>query len=199
MPLQTKLVLSSKELALIRNSDWFLTKKDITEKVYCLLNEMIPEIEHWILEKANKNYQFKTQPPKIYRGENYNGLPYVTLDFPRWFTGEDIFAVRTMFWWGNFFSITLHLAGKYRAALIESLKSSRPALSDFFICVHEEQWHHHFETNNYIPVYEMSGPELDALMQKTFIKIALKFDLSKVENIDDHLLEGYKKTGRLLT
>ena len=49
--------------------------------------------------------------PKIAKGENYLQLPYVLLDYPRCFDKENIFAIRTMFWWGNFFSITLHLSG----------------------------------------------------------------------------------------
>ena len=32
--------------------------------------------------------------PKISKGENYKGLPYVMLDYPRCFGKTDIFAIR---------------------------------------------------------------------------------------------------------
>jgi hypothetical protein len=55
---------------------------------------------------------------KISRGENYQLLPYIILDYPSYFSRNNIFAVRTMFWWGNFFSITLHLSGDHKINLL---------------------------------------------------------------------------------
>ena len=52
--------------------------------------------------------------PKISKGENYRGLPYVMLDYPRLFGREEVLAIRTFFWWGHGFSVTLHLKGGYR-------------------------------------------------------------------------------------
>ena len=66
--------------------------------------------------------------PKISKGENYKGLPWLVLDYPRYFNKEDIFAIRTLFWWGNFFSITLHISGKYKMRyekkIIDSFESA---------------------------------------------------------------------------
>ena len=36
------------------------------------------------------------------------------LDYPALFKKDEIFALRTMFWWGNFMSITLLLSGGYK-------------------------------------------------------------------------------------
>ena len=51
--------------------------------------------------------------PKISKGEKYKGLPWVMLDYPRIFGKEDIMAIGTRFWWGHYFSVTLHLKGGY--------------------------------------------------------------------------------------
>ena len=59
--------------------------------------------------------------PKISKGENYNGLPYVMFDYPRFFTKENVFAVRTFFWWANYFSVTLHLKGEYKEMFAETI------------------------------------------------------------------------------
>ena len=75
------------------------------------------KLRELVQENVNRGFNLPEevliQSPKISRGENYNGLPYVMLDYPRCFGKEDVFAMRTMFWWGNFFSITWHLKGKY--------------------------------------------------------------------------------------
>ena len=61
--------------------------------------------------------------PKITRGENYQLLPYVILDYPRCFQKEQVFAIRTMFWWGKGISITLHVSGNVaRMAALADLR-----------------------------------------------------------------------------
>ena len=58
---------------------------------------------------------------KISKGENM-GLPWVMLDYPRLFGQEDVLAIRTMFWWGHCFSVTLHLKGRYYGAYLPLLR-----------------------------------------------------------------------------
>ena len=53
---------------------------------------------------------------KISRGENYRGLPYLILDYPAYFSQKDIFAFRTMFWWGHFFQCRTTSTGDIFAA-----------------------------------------------------------------------------------
>ena len=66
----------------------------------------------------------KTSTPKISKGENYKDLPYVMLDYPRCFQKEKTIAIRTFFWWGNFFSINLQLSGEYKEQALPSLQSN---------------------------------------------------------------------------
>jgi len=112
--------LSAFEKQLVTDAGWILTKNKIIQKVLVLFGE---------LNKAWLNNSILWQlpaalteiPAKISRGENYEGLPYVMLDYPRCFGKEDVCAVRTFFWWGNFFSITLHLKGKYKLQIEQSI------------------------------------------------------------------------------
>lgn len=54
-------------------------------------------------------------PPKVSKGENYKGLPYLVLDYPRAFGKTDMLAFRVLFWWGHFVSASLYLSGTYLA------------------------------------------------------------------------------------
>src|SRR5688572_33083820 len=109
---QTKIHLLPAEMEMVSTPEIILTKNAILQKIKSFLeNVQIKQLE--ILE----DYASRLPPeilrnsPKISRGENYKGLPWLVLDNPRHFQHNNIFAVRTMFWWGNFFSITLHLSG----------------------------------------------------------------------------------------
>ncbi len=162
---KAKIQLSAKEAELVVNADWILTKNGILQKVKYLLEE-VQSREQDLLQTDPSRFPVEiTQiPPKISRGENYKGLPWLVLDYPRYFGKEDQFAIRSMFWWGNFFSITLHLAGRYKkmyeAQLADCFTSLKTDL--FFIGTSNEQWEHHFESSNYLPLTGMGEGEFIA-------------------------------------
>jgi hypothetical protein len=191
-----KLTLSSGELALAMDKNIILTKKIIIEKAYNLFSEMA--------KAANIIFAKNLQPfdtilkaiPKIYKAENYNSFPYVLMDYPSTFEKENIFTVRTMFWWGNFMSITLHLSGEYKTVFEKKILDNREV--DFYICVNENQWQHHFEADNYKPFSTLSVAEIEIIQQRKFIKIALKYELHHWNMMQQILPEGYKKINELL-
>ena len=183
----TKLTLSTEEQLLVNNSNWILTKRTIIEKVVLLLGELQSGMKPLITgHKKLLPSAIIASEPKISKGESYRLLPYVLLDYPRCFDKEDIFAVRTMFWWGNFFSITLHLSGIYKnefvAAIVKNLDQLQQG--EYYICINEDQWQHHFEPDNYFPAKEKTTEELkDILLQRPFTKIACKFSLTQWNEI----------------
>jgi hypothetical protein len=168
-----KISLSAKELQLVTNAYWILTKNHIIEKVKSLLASLQQQQQALLKKNAfTLPKEAAKSSPKISKGENYKGLPYLVLDYPRYFDKENIFAIRTMFWWGNFFSCTLHLSGRYKKDAVAKLISSRSALikNDFFICVSDNQWEHHFENDNYAGINSISKKGFEKMiMEKSFI------------------------------
>ena len=198
----TKITLSDKELSLVTNADWILTKQVIIGKVYQMFSEIIPGIKSMLLhEQALLPAEVISSVPKIYKGENYLQLPYVMLDYPRCFNRENIFAVRTMFWWANFFSITLHVSGDYVNTVKGKLLKNKGLISsDFYIGVNENQWEHHFEENNFLPYQQLDkAQQIKLFEQNDFIKLALKFDLQQWNRIPALLHDGYKKMAALIS
>jgi hypothetical protein len=197
----SKLMLSDEELQLVNNSGWILTKRVIMDKVNHLFGALSASQQAVIKKEGNWLPPPVVQSsPKISKGENYLQLPYLLLDYPRCFGTADIFAVRTMFWWGNFFSVTLHVSGSYKQMfgkkIIENLRSPVP---DIFICTHEEQWHHHFEADNYVHVQQLSQNELrDIILKKQFVKLAQKFSLQQWREVPLLLNESFKEMIDLL-
>jgi hypothetical protein len=193
---KTKIMLSEQEQQVVNDSSWILTKQAVIQKVYYLFNEQVNIIGK-IFSGIQLNYPGKTVSviPKISKGENYQGLPYVMLDYPSVFDKENIFALRTMFWWGNYFSITLQLSGHYKQIFSsETFIDSLQSIEGLYICIHSDPWQHHFESSNYISCSQLNKRAIEDLFnQKNFVKIALKYDLKQWNNIDNLLEAAYKK------
>ncbi len=199
---QAKIRLSQTEMEIATSTELILTKNAILQKVNQLLAALQQEQQLSLTKfAAALPPELVSSSPKISRGENYQGLPYLMLDHPRVFDQENIAAIRTMFWWGNFFSTTLHVSGKYKNAAEEKIIAAFPLLKKqgFFICVNEEQWEHHFEKYNYIPLGELRIGELQQLLtKKSFIKLANKISLQQWDEAPAMLLAFFDQLLTLL-
>lgn len=194
-------MLSDEELQLVNNREWILTKRIIIEKAMALfgmvshnMQSVIEKEKYWLPATVVRS------SPKIAKGENYLLLPYLLLDYPRCFEGENIFAVRTMFWWGNFFSITLHISGIYKNQFQQNIMDNLVSVKqDFFICVHESQWHHHFEEDNYKPLDQLKRHEINEIIAaKPFIKLAVHFPLPEWDHVTERMDFTFRKIIELL-
>jgi hypothetical protein len=201
MNLDSKLMLSDDELQLVTNTSWILTKRKIMDTVNLFLGD-IAEKQKQVIEneKVWLPEAVVLSTPKIAKGENYLQLPYLLLDYPRCFDADNVFAVRTMFWWGNFFSITLHLSGKYKEKFQQKIIENVDAVTqEVFICVHESEWQHHFEAGNYISVKQFSAAGLmDMVHKKQFIKLAIKFPLQPWAALPDLLNKSFLEIIKIL-
>jgi len=190
-----KIRLSPKEMDLVTNADWILTKNDIILKTRLLLEELSAE-----QEEAVKPYRLKlpgeilSQRPKITKGENYKGLPYLVLDYPRYFEKENVVAIRTMFWWGHFFSITLHLSGQYKSRFEDRFINNYELLKkkDLYYCVNEDPWQHHFEKDNYQPVRGYPESKFSERVKSgDFLKLSYKLPLTEWNEAPVILLDNF--------
>jgi hypothetical protein len=198
MSYNTKVTLSDGQLAMASDKNIILTKRAVIESAAALFNSLIPFINEHFNASVFHVENVASSIPKISKGENYNGFPYVMLDYPACFQKENIFAIRTMFWWGNFISITLHISGKYKKNFEENIFARIKEEKDFFVCVAENEWQHNFEAENYRKVSKINEAETNNIYKKAFLKIALKYKLHHWNMMQSVLPEGYKKINKLL-
>ena len=176
----TKILLSAEELSLVQDTHWLLTKNNIIEKTKVLFGGLAESLVQQIARHENHFPQaVHLYSPKVFKGEYYQGLPYVMLDYPRVFGKEDVFAIRTFFWWGNFFSITLQLKGCYHEQFQPALLKNKSLLAEqgFHIAMSDDEWRHDFEPDNYQPIM-MSGDLFERYLNNKFFKIAVQVPLS---------------------
>lgn len=181
--------LTGYELQLVTDAQVLITKNIIIQKVYQLFGNLAEEYRKELDEKIPDNQNLIN--PKISKGENYQGLPYVIFDFPRQFGKEDIFAIRSFFWWGNFFSITLHLAGQYHLQFISAIQTAidNKRFEEWYIGTAENQWEHHFESDNYLP---LSKGIIYNIAELPFLKLAKKIPLAKWDQTDSFFTENFR-------
>ncbi len=65
---------------------------------------------------------------------------------------------------------------------------------NFFICISTEQWEHHFETSNYLPLQNITPSQFEKIIsQRQFIKLSKKVSLKQWNDADKNLLEIFKQ------
>lgn len=195
-----KIRLSSKELELVSNADWILTKNRIIDKVIALFASLQADQQAFIHSRSGEfPNEVISSTPKISRGEKYEGLPYVMLDYPRHFVQEDILAIRTLFWWGHYFSVTLHVSGRFKKMLEKPVLAEITMLKNngYFICIDDDAWKHNLHTVNYAPVADLDKKEMEKIVgEKSFLKLACKISLDQWS--EELLLVPFKQLADLL-
>jgi hypothetical protein len=175
--------ITEKDLRVLQDTDFLLTKSAVLEKIYKLLEDTRDEL---IKSVRNTDFTFPEGTDivtgKISRGENYKSLPYMVLDYPTLFTNEGSFAFRTMFWWGNFFSSTLHLEERVLDEHRKTFGENIDILlnKNIFIGVGETPWQYHYGEDNYLP---LSKDHSKFIINCNFLKLSKKISLSEWEKL----------------
>ena len=190
-----KIRLSEEEAALIQNAQIILTKNLALQKMKGLLEGLVAGQEDLLQEYGHHlPADVRSVPPKVSRGEHYQGLPYLVLDHPRYFGKEQVFAIRTLFWWGHYFSVTLHLSGQYRERYLDAIAGSAAWLgkNGFYYADSPDEWNHRIEPPAYLPV---SGEKLPGWANRAggglFLKLAKKIPLTAWEAAAPELLNAF--------
>ena len=164
-------------MRLVGDPGWILTKNSIIGKVVGMFAGLSEEWRGAGLRMQDgagmRPAAVPLTEPKVSKGENYKGLPYVMLDYPRVFGKEDVCAIRTMFWWGHAFSVTLHLKGKYLDMFLPVIRGRAAELSaaGFEVGIAEDEWEHAHTPDTYKP---FEGKENIAL---PFLKLSARCGL----------------------
>jgi hypothetical protein len=177
-----KIQFSGEELLLASDGALILTKNRIMKKVVRQFSALAESFQSVIKENKDVLPAALTQTePRISRGEQYHELPWVMLDYPRIFGKEEILAIRTMFWWGHDYSITLHMRGgflaRYRPAIEGALMNGK--LDGFLLSGAEDEWMHHRDENSHFDTKQMDVRRLQNLLfDRPFLKIRKGFPLA---------------------
>ena len=191
------MILTEKEKLVISDTEFLKTKIAVMDKMHNLFSEVRKTLKSSI-EKTNFEFpsEIDINNGKIFKGENYNSLPYTILDFPKLFSKSDTFTFRTMFYWGSFFSSTIHISGHSLEKYESYLKKNLHSLIDeqVYFCVHNNPWEYHYDIDNYIL---LNNKKLNLIENRKFIKISKKFDLEQYQILPFLVDDYFKKILKL--
>ena len=189
-----KIQFSEAEAELMRDASVILTKNRVIDKIRSVFDNVQLRMVEEVSDFAMKGSAFDV-PPKISRGENYLGLPYVVLDYPRHFSNKDVFAIRSLFWWGHFFSSTLQLSGIHKEKFMENIRSAYSALSHagYYIGISEEAWVHQIEGPHYAKISHLQEEEfLHYCASMEHVKIVTWWPLHELPVIEERLMGSWR-------
>lgn len=182
--------LSKNEMLLVCDPQFILTKNVIIQKVYELFGLLANDFVKHSNEIGLLSKNVLSVSPKIYRGEQYKELPYVMLDYPRYFSREHTLAIRCFFWWGNFFSINMHLSGDFLKMYGTSVLANA-VKNNWKVSIHNSPWEHHFEENNFIDAASLNLSAMQ-LQEMKFLKIAKNIPLAQWDCAYDFFSGNFK-------
>lgn len=147
---------TDEELAILKNDRFLRLKNEVSEKIIAYLAE-IERALHREIKLTDFQWPEGTflKAGKISKGEQYRGLPYFILDYPRLFTQKEVFAFRNMLWWGNHYSCTLHLQGPLLERQKEAIAKNLLSQHDVYFCVNDQPWDYHYESSNYLQIKDL--------------------------------------------
>ncbi len=186
--------LSASELSIMHDKEFFMLKRIGMEKIVSSFAELesLITLRFKELRDAADGIEYRKRG-NISKGENYLGLPYVILDHPSVFGKSGIIAFRTMFWWGNGFSITFHVSGLYLKILSERFFESilHHCPENYLLGIGNGEWDHHFEPHNFATISSHNFiPEqlLKDANDRGFLKIADKWEIDQANETPDRVI-----------
>lgn len=185
-----KVQLSAEEMRLVRDPAWILTKNSVIQKVvgmFAGLAEVLRLPPRTLLGADRRAPSSGGTEPKISKGENYKGLPWVMLDYPRIFGKEDVYAIRTFFLWGHAFSVTLHLKGVYKETFLPAIRARWAELgaAGFEVSIADDEWAHEHTGETYGP---MGATGDGATGGRPWLKLSARVELEHWDEAPEKLL-----------
>lgn len=139
-----------------------------------------------------------TDKGKISRGENYNGLPYLILDYPKHFTRDNSLAFRTLAWWGHDFCCSLLMFGHIWEERKEQVIQQLPSLAqhDCWLATGHSPWEHHPAAGNHKALTPTTT--LEPFADKPFFKISRTLPLENPTQLAEFTRESWQLFSGLL-
>ena len=159
---------SEKEIKLVNHVEVFQEKPGILKKVQNRLIDLQKELENEITPMASALPDgLDITKNQIARGENHNGFPYLSLDYPQNFSKTDMFTMRTLFWWGHYLGFSLILKGENLKNHIDRLLQNKNTKSfkDIYVSLASNPFEWELNETNFSLVSESNAENL----QKTIL------------------------------
>lgn len=164
------------EIAHLAEAEFFRTKALVSEKVRRTLEQL-----HQVFQSELGGQElltpegFNPEAVQFVKGEHLEAFPYQYLDFPRYYTREEKFAFRSLFWWGHHVVFSLIVEGSsirfYKQNLIH--RYSNLADKHICLCISPSLWEWKYGAGYTLELTQDNKSEIAAVLaHRPFFKIA---------------------------
>lgn len=190
----SKIQLSADEMLLVQDSHWILTKHRVIEKVYNMFGQLSQQMQAYLQDQPHTlPVEALEISPKISKGEQYEKMPYVMLDYPRFFSKSNVLAIRTFFWWGHYFSCTLHLKGAFAQLFNRQINGAlqQTEFENYYLSVNGNEFNFDLGHEDYTII--KNGAIYQLTEETSFIKISYRHPLADWNSGTEKLMEAFKR------
>ena len=171
---------AEKELRLINHIEVFQNKPAILKKVENRLVALQKSLEEEIASVTLPQWLDLTRN-QIARGENHNGFPYISLDYPQNFSKTEMFTFRTLFWWGHYLGFSLILKGEdlksYAGRLLENRNTE--TFKDIYVSLAPNPWEWEINDENFLLASQHNAENLQKkILDLDYLKIIRVFPVT---------------------
>ncbi len=169
---------AEKEFRLINHVEVFQAKPAILKKVESRLVNLQKSLEEEIT-LATLPQGVDLTRNQIARGENHNGFPYISLDYPQNFSKTEMFTFRTLFWWGHYLGFSLILKGKHLESYANRLLENRDTKSfkDIYVSLAPNPFEWEINENNFSLISQSSDLH-KKILELDYLKIIRVFPVT---------------------
>lgn len=174
---------SPEELLVIQDTRFFHIKAALTPKIQEILHQLhdlyqkeLPRAELLMPNGVN------IQSGQFVKGEHLLDFPYLYLDFPKFFTQQEKFSFRTLFWWGHYWVFAWILEGRYLEHYKKNIIDRYESLSDqgLFLQMADTPWEWRKENNFVLEIRKDNQKKVaDSLKTRPFLKIHRYMDFER--------------------
>lgn len=179
--------LSPEELELVQDANVILTKNAVMEKAKLLLAGVSGQAQQQLAHAGPLLFGSPQTPPRISRGENYLGLPWVAMDYPRVFEQQGVSAIRHIFLWGKHFCCAWHCSGVYKEKAVQAVLAGHAYFSEknWLLYTGSDEWAHEWN-QHHVHTGSLTPTEFAAILNRQhFFKLCKYLPLSRWNETTD--------------
>ena len=190
------------ERSLIQDTHFFQTKAIISQKVKQILEQLHAALKEDLAGSsllAPEGIDITTG--QFVKGEHLHDFPYRYLDFPKYFSQDEKFTFRSLFWWGHHFIFALILEGRRLDQYKQNLLKSYDRLADqgLYLLMAPTLWEWEKRPELLLEIRNDNREEVEAaLATRRFLKIHRYIDFENPVFEKGRLAEEGVATFRLM-
>ncbi len=185
--------LTKKEFDFINSKEYPISKRAVIQKICLQFDELGPALlENLIPINPKAAAELQNSSFKTTRGENYQSLPYVVLDYPKIKQKDFTILCRTMFWWGKYVSLNVFLKAdefdikKIANALMQT------SIKKIKLYDGKDIWQQNLNDKHFIKLSNLNEEELYSILKKQlYLKLSLKVRFDKLDKLNDRAVNFY--------